>query len=153
GCFVASLGELCVWLGEQAEALGCDVLPGTAAAEVLYRDDCVAGVITGDLGLDRTGARTSRYTPGYELRGKYVIFAEGCHGHLGRSLEQRFALRAEADPPHYGIGIKEVWEIDAARHRPGHVLHTVGWPLRDTDGGGFLYHAAGRRVYAGFITS
>src|SRR5690606_15824568 len=133
GCVVASVGDLCVWLGGEAEALGCDVLTGTAAAEVLYDGDRVAGVITGDLGRDKTGAETARFTPGSKLRGKSVIFAEGCRGPLGRWLGRRYALRAAADPQHYGIGIKEIWEIDAARHRPGHVVHTVGWPLRDTD--------------------
>lgn len=153
GNHVASLGELCGWLGAEAESLGCDVLPGTAAVDVLYDGERVAGVVTGDLGVGRDGNPKAGYTPGYELRAKYTIFAEGCRGHLGRALERRFGLRNGADPQHYAIGFKEIWQIDAARHREGHVLHTAGWPLAGLDGGGFLYHAAGGRVYAGLVVS
>ncbi len=152
GNFVISLGDLCQWLASQAEALGCNVLPGFAAADVLYAGDRVAGVVTGDMGVARDGSQKPGYQPGYELRAKYTVFAEGCRGHLGRRLEARFDLRADADPQHFGIGFKEIWQIDSAKHRPGEIVHTLGWPLdAATDGGGFVYHAADARVYVGFI--
>jgi electron-transferring-flavoprotein dehydrogenase len=152
GNFVVSLGDLCQWLGTEAEALGVNVLPGFAAVDVLYDGDRVAGVITGDMGVARDGSHKANYQAGYELRAKFTVFAEGCRGHLGRRLEQRFGLRGAADPPHYGIGFKEIWQIDAASHRPGEVVHTLGWPLdAATDGGGFVYHAAHARLYVGFI--
>jgi electron-transferring-flavoprotein dehydrogenase len=154
GNYVASLGELCRWLGEQAEQLGVSVLPGFAATEVLYDGGRVTGVATGDMGVARDGTPKPAFQPGYELRGRYAIFAEGCRGSLGLELERRFGLRAGADPQHYGIGLKEIWQVDAAKHRPGEVLHTFGWPLDDaTEGGGFVYHAADRRVYVGLIVS
>lgn len=154
GNYVASLGELCRWLGEQAEALGCHVLPGFAATEVLFDGDRVGGVITGDMGVARDGNRKPGFQRGYELRGKATIFAEGCRGHLGKVLEARYDLRDGADPQHYGIGFKEIWQIDTARHRPGEVLHTFGWPLdARSDGGGFVYHAAREQVFVGFIVS
>ena len=152
GNFVVSLGDLCRWLAAQAEALGCHVLPGFAAADVLYDGERVSGVITGDLGIARDGSRKSTFQAGYELRAKYTVFAEGCRGHLGRRLEARLGLRGAADPQHYGIGFKEIWQIDAAKHRAGGILHTLGWPLdAATDGGGFVYHAADARLYIGFI--
>ncbi|HUO67114.1 MAG TPA: electron-transfer flavoprotein:ubiquinone oxidoreductase, partial [Gammaproteobacteria bacterium] len=151
---ILSLGDLCVWLGSQAEALGVSVLPGFAAADLLIEDGRVAGVVTGDFGVARDGSHKPGFQLGHELRARCVVLAEGCRGHLGRRLEQRFALRVDADPPHFGIGFKEIWEIDPKLHRPGEVVHTFGWPLDDaTDGGGFLYHAAGSRVYLGFIVS
>jgi electron-transferring-flavoprotein dehydrogenase len=154
GNFVISLGELCQWLAGQAEALGVNVLPGFAAADVLYSGDRVAGVVTGDFGIARDGSRKATYQAGYEVRAKYTVFAEGCRGHLGRRLEARFGLRAGADPQHYGIGFKEIWQVDAAKHRPGEIVHTLGWPLDvATDGGGFVYHAADGRVYLGLIVS
>jgi electron-transferring-flavoprotein dehydrogenase len=150
---VASLGALCRWLGGRAEALGCDILPGFAATEVAYDEaGRVRGVVTGDLGLARDGSPKPGHQPGYELTAKYVIFAEGCRGNLGRQLEERFELRAGCDPQHYGLGLKEIWEIDPSRHDAGAVVHTLGWPLDDaTEGGGFLYHAEGHRVYLGFV--
>jgi len=152
GNFVISLGDLCQWLASQAEALGCNVLPGFAAADVLYAGDRVAGVVTGDMGVARDGSHKPGYQPGYELRAKYTVFAEGCRGHLGRRLEARFDLRADADPQHFGIGFKEIWQVDSAKHHPGEIVHTLGWPLdAATDGGGFVYHAADARVYVGFI--
>jgi electron-transferring-flavoprotein dehydrogenase len=155
GNYIVSLGNVCRWLGAQAEQLGCHVLPATAATEVLYEGQHVAGVITGDFGVARDGTRKPNYQPGYELRAKYVIFAEGCRGHLGKMLEARFALRAaDCDPQHYGIGFKEVWQVTPAQHRAGEVVHTVGWPLDDaTDGGGFLYHAADHQVFVGLVVS
>jgi electron-transferring-flavoprotein dehydrogenase len=154
GNFIISLGDLCVWLASQAEALGVNVLPGFAAADVLYDGDRVAGVVTGDSGVARDGSHKANYQPGYELRAKYTAFAEGCRGHLGRRLEARFDLRAGRDPQHYGIGFKEIWRVDAAKHRSGQIVHTLGWPLDDaTDGGGFVYHAADGLVYLGLIVS
>jgi electron-transferring-flavoprotein dehydrogenase len=154
GNYVISLGELCVWLAGQAEALGCHVLPGFAATELLLEGDRVVGVVTGDRGVARDGRQKSGYQPGYELRAKYTVFAEGCRGHLGRELEARYGLRDGVDPQHYGLGLKEIWQVDEAKHRPGEVLHTFGWPLDfATDGGGFVYHAADRRLYVGFVVS
>ena len=154
GNFIISLGNLCQWLAKEAEALGVNVLPGFAAADVLYDGERVAGVVTGDLGLARDGSRKPTYQAGYELRAKYTVLAEGCRGHLARRLEARFDLRANADPQHYGIGFKEIWQVDAAKHRPGEIVHTLGWPLDSaTDGGGFVYHAADARVYLGLIVS
>jgi len=152
GNYIISLGKLCVWLAEQAEALEVDVFPGFAAAEVLYEDGKVAGVITGDMGVDREGRQKDSFTPGYELRARYTLFAEGVRGNLGLELMDKYDLRANSDPQHYGIGLKEVWEIDAAKHEEGLVVHSLGWPLRnDTEGGGFLYHAENNQVYLGFI--
>jgi len=153
GNYIISLGRLCQWLGEQAEALGANVFPGFAASEVLYDSDGrVTGVATSDMGVDKDGERKAAFTPGYELRGKYTIFAEGCRGNLGELLIDRFDLRADADPQHYGIGLKEIWEIDADKHEPGQVVHTAGWPLDGhTEGGGFIYHAANNQVFLGLI--
>jgi electron-transferring-flavoprotein dehydrogenase len=152
GNYVVSLGDLCRWLGAEAEALGCHVLPGFAAVDVLYDGDRVAGVVTGDMGVARDGGRKSNFQAGYELRAKYTIFAEGSRGHLGKRLERRYDLRAGVDPQHFGLGFKEIWQIDRERHRPGEILHTLGWPLEGrTDGGGFLYHAGDARVYLGLV--
>ncbi|HNP37049.1 MAG TPA: electron transfer flavoprotein-ubiquinone oxidoreductase [Woeseiaceae bacterium] len=155
GNYIISLGRLCQWLAEQAEALGVNVFPGFAAAEVLYDDNgCVAGVATSDMGIGKDGKRKSSYQRGYELRGKYTIFAEGCRGNLGEQLMRKFDLRANADPQHYGLGIKEIWEIDPALHEEGTVVHTLGWPLDNhTDGGGFVYHAANNQVFLGLIVA
>ncbi len=153
GNYIISLGRLCQWLGEQAEGLGANLFPGFAASEVLYDEQgCVIGVATSDLGIGKDGEMKSGYQAGYELLGKYTIFAEGCHGNLGQQLMQRFDLRQDADPQHYGIGLKEIWEIDADKHDEGLVVHTAGWPLDNhTEGGGFLYHAANRQVFVGLI--
>ncbi len=154
GNFIISLGDLCRWLGRRAEALGVNLFPGFAATEVLYDGERVAGIATGDMGRDRSGAPGGSFQPGYELRARHTIFAEGCRGSLGKELMRRFGLRRDCDPQHYGIGLKEVWSIDAANHREGTVVHTLGWPLsNDTEGGGFLYHAAGNQVYLGFIVA
>ncbi len=153
GNYIISLGRLCQWLGEQAEGLGANLFPGFAASEVLYDDQGrVTGVATSDLGIGKQGERKSSYQAGYELLGKYTIFAEGCHGNLGQQLMQRFDLRQDADPQHYGIGLKEIWEINADKHDEGLVVHTAGWPLDNhTEGGGFLYHAANKQVFLGLI--
>jgi electron-transferring-flavoprotein dehydrogenase len=157
GNYVISLGNLCRWLGRQAEALGVEIFPGFAAAEVLYHDTgelagAVRGVVTGDLGIGRDGQPSADYQPGMELLARYTLFAEGCRGHLGRRLEERYGLRAGVDPQVYGIGLKELWEIDPAQHRPGLVIHTAGWPLAsDTYGGSFLYHLDHHQVAVGFV--
>jgi electron-transferring-flavoprotein dehydrogenase len=155
GNYVISLGRLCQWLGEKAEAAGINVFPGFAAAEVLYDDKGrVKGVATSDMGIGKDGERKPNYEPGYELLGKYTIFAEGCRGNLGELLMKKFDLRKDADPQKYGIGLKEIWEIDPARHQEGLVVHTMGWPLDNrTEGGGFLYHADNNQVYLGFIVA
>jgi electron-transferring-flavoprotein dehydrogenase len=152
GNYVVSLGELCQWLAAQAEALGCHVLPGFAATEVLFDGERVTGVVTGDMGVARDGTPRGNFQPGFELKARYTVFAEGCRGSLGKTLEARYNLRAGADPQHFGLGFKEIWQIDPKKHRPGEIVHTLGWPLDDaTDGGGFLYHAADARVYLGLI--
>jgi len=155
GNYIISLGRLCKWLGERAEELGVNVLPGFAAAEVLYDEkERVAGVRTSDMGVGKDGRRKDSYQPGYDLFAKYTIFAEGCHGNLGKALIERFELRRDRDPQHYGIGLKEVWEIDPAGHEEGKVVHTLGWPLDNhTEGGGFLYHAADNKVLLGLIVA
>ncbi len=153
GNYVVSLGDLCRWLGRQAEALGVEIYPGFAAAEVLYDDKGgVRGVATGDMGVGRDGKPTDQYQPGIELRSKYVFFAEGCRGHLGRKLMERYRLSANSDPQVYGIGLKELWEIEPGKHKAGLVIHSAGWPLAaDTYGGSFLYHMEGDLVSVGFV--
>ena len=153
GNYIVSLAELCRWLGREAEALGVEIYPGFAAAEVLYGDDgAVAGVITGDMGLLRDGTPGPAHQPGMELRAAYTLFAEGCRGHLGKALETRFRLRQGKDPQVYGLGLKELWEIPAAQHSPGLVVHTAGWPLDpDTYGGGFVYHFGENLVSVGLV--
>ncbi len=155
GNYIISQGRLCQWLGEQAEAMDVNVFPGFAASEVLYDEQSrVTGVATSDMGIGKDGQRKPSYQPGYELRGKYTIFAEGCHGNLGLMLMDRFKLRENADPQHYGIGVKEIWEIDPDKHDEGRVVHTAGWPLDShTEGGGFLYHAENNQVFLGFIVA
>jgi electron-transferring-flavoprotein dehydrogenase len=154
GNYIISLGNLCRWLGEQAEAMGVNIFPGFAAAEVLYEDGRVAGVATGDMGIAEDGSHKPSYEAGYELRARYTIFSEGCRGNLGKQLMDRYDLRRNADPQHYGIGIKEIWEIDSVLHQQGLVVHTTGWPLDSkTEGGGFLYHADGNQVYLGYIVA
>ena len=153
GNYIISLGQLCRWLAEQAEAMGVNVFPGFAASEVLYDvDGRVTGVATSDMGVGKDGERKGSFTPGYELLGKYTIFAEGVRGNLGEELMRKFNLRENSDPQHYGIGIKEVWEVEPERHEEGLVVHTTGWPLDNhTEGGGFLYHAGNNKVYLGLI--
>jgi electron-transferring-flavoprotein dehydrogenase len=152
GNYVISLGAVCRWLGQQAEALGVEIFPGFAAAEVLWEADAVKGVATGDMGINRKGEKTDAYQPGMELHGKYTFFAEGCRGHLGRQLEAKLGLRAGVDPQVYGIGLKELWELKPERHQPGLVVHTAGWPLDPgTYGGSFMYHMEDRLVAVGFV--
>ena len=153
GNYVVSLGNVCRWLGSQAEALGVEIFPGFAASEVLYNDDgTVKGVATGDMGVGKDGKPTDNYQPGMELHAKYTLFAEGCRGQLGKQLQERFELRAGADPQVYGIGLKELWQIDPTKHQSGLVVHTAGWPLdRATYGGSFLYHMEDNLVAVGFV--
>jgi electron-transferring-flavoprotein dehydrogenase len=153
GNYIVSLGNVCRWLAKQAEALGVEIYPGFAAAEVLYHEDRrVKGVATGDLGIGRDGEQTDRYQPGMELHAKHTVFAEGCRGSLTKTLFQRFDLRRGVQPQTYGIGIKELWEVEPSKHNPGLVVHTVGWPLdRATYGGSFLYHLENNQVAVGFV--
>lgn len=154
GNYIISLGNLCRWLAQQAEGLGVEIYPGFAAQEALIDEQgVVRGIITGDLGVDREGhPKEGLYTPGMELRAKYTLFAEGCRGHLGKQLIKKYNLDSEADAQHYGIGIKEIWDIDPAKHEPGLVVHTAGWPLDDANpGGSFLYHIENNQVLVGLI--
>ncbi|WP_158774224.1 electron transfer flavoprotein-ubiquinone oxidoreductase [Cobetia sp. L2A1] len=153
GNHIISLGNLCRWLAEQAEALGVEIFPGFAASEVLYHEDgSVKGVATGDMGVGRDGEANDSYMQGIELHARYTLFAEGCRGHLGKTLYQRFDLDRDADSQHYGLGIKELWDIEPARHQPGLVVHGTGWPLSDgTSGGFFLYHGDNHQVVVGLI--
>ncbi|MDA0661425.1 MAG: electron transfer flavoprotein-ubiquinone oxidoreductase [Proteobacteria bacterium] len=153
GNYIISLGNLCRWLGEQAEALGVEIYPGFAAAEVLYTEDgAVRGVATGDMGITKEGEQGPNYQPGMELHAKYTFFAEGCRGSLGRQLMSKFDLRADCEPQTYGLGIKELWEIEPEKHQQGLVVHTAGWPLAtDTYGGSFLYHLEDNQVAVGYV--
>ncbi len=153
GNYVISLANVTRWLGQQAEALGVEIFPGFAAAEVLYHEDgSVKGVATGDMGVARDGKQTDAYQQGMELHARYTFFAEGCRGSLGKQIEAKFNLRKDADPQVYGIGLKELWEIPPEKHKPGLVVHTAGWPLdAHTYGGSFLYHMENNQVAVGFV--
>lgn len=153
GNFIVSMGNVCRWLAEQAEQLGVEIFPGFPAQEVIYNDDnSVAGIITGDMGLDAEGNPKDSFEPGMELRAKYTVFAEGCRGHLGKELIAKFGLDADSSPQHYGIGFKEIWDIAPEKHQEGLVIHSAGWPLEsDTNGGGYLYHAENNQVFVGLI--
>jgi electron-transferring-flavoprotein dehydrogenase len=153
GNYIVSLGNVTRWLAKQAEESGVEIYPGFAAAEVLYDEKgAVRGVATGDMGIGKDGQKTDAFQPGMELHAKYTFFAEGCRGSLGRQLFARFNLDAHNQPQTYGIGLKELWEIDPAKHKPGLVLHTAGWPLdRKTYGGSFLYHFENNQVAVGFV--
>ena len=155
GNYIVSMGNVCRWLAEQAEGLGVEVYPGFAASEVLFNDDgSVRGIATGDMGISASGEQKDSYMPGMELHARYTLFAEGCRGHLGKQLIRHFNLDEGKDPQHYGIGIKEIWEIPAEKHQPGLVVHGLGWPLKESgsSGGAFLYHADNNQVYIGLIT-
>jgi len=154
GNYIISLGAFTKWLAQQAENLGVEIFPGFPAAEVLYNEDgSVRGVATGNMGVGKDGEPTENFQLGMELLGKYTVFAEGARGHLGRQLIAKYKLDEGKDPQTYGLGVKEVWEIDPQRHQPGFVLHTAGWPMKsDTYGGAFLYHMEDNKVTMGFIT-
>ena len=153
GNYVVSLGSVCRWLGRKAEDLGVEIYPGFAAAEVLFNENgSVRGVATGDMGVGRDGKPNASHQAGMELHGKYTFFAEGCRGHLGRQLQDRFRHRDGVDPQVYGIGVKELWELDPSRHKPGLVVHTAGWPLdAKTYGGSFMYHMEDNLVAVGYV--
>ncbi len=154
GNYIASLGNLTRWLGEQAENLGVEIFPGFAASEVLFHEDgSIKGVATGDMGLDEAGNPKDSHEPGMELHAKYTVFAEGCRGHLGKQLIAQFGLDQDKSPQHYGIGIKELWDVEPEKHEPGLVVHGAGWPLSETGstGGAFLYHLENNQVVVGLI--
>ena len=152
GTYTGSLGNLCRWLGAQAEELGVEIFPGFAAAEVLFHEDGrVKGVATGDMGIARDGTRKPDYQPGMELHAAYTFFAEGARGSLTKEVKRQFDLERDCQPQVYGLGIKELWDIDPAKHVPGRVIHTQGWPLGSEVGGGFLYHQANGQVALGFV--
>jgi electron-transferring-flavoprotein dehydrogenase len=153
GNYIISLGELARWMASQAEALGVEIFPGFAAAEVLYDEHgAVIGVATGDMGLDKDGNQTHEFAPGMELHARQTVFAEGCHGSLTKTLIKKFDLRKDSDPQTYGLGIKELWEIDPAKHKKGLTLHTIGWPMDSkTYGGSWMYHLEGNMVSVGFV--
>jgi len=155
GNYIVSLGNVCRWLGEQAEALGVEVYPGFAVAEVLYNEDgSVKGVATGDMGVARDGSHKDSYMPGMELHAKYTLFAEGVRGSATKELIEKFNLREGVDPQTYGIGIKELWEVKPENHKEGMVIHTQGWPLDNTTaGGGFIYHLEDNQVAIGFVVA
>jgi electron-transferring-flavoprotein dehydrogenase len=153
GCYIGSLGSLCRWLAEQAEGLGVEVYPGFSVVDVIFGSDgAIEGVITGDMGVARDGSHKDNYTPGIAITGKYTLFAEGARGSLSKMLIRKLGLDAESGPQKFGIGLKELWEVPAAKHKLGFVQHTMGWPLEDKTGGGsFLYHFGERLVSVGFV--
>ena len=153
GNYIISLANLCRWLGEQAETLGVEIFPGFAASKVVYNDDhTVAGIQTGDMGVNKEGNPKDTFEPGIILKGKVTVFAEGCRGHLGKELIEKFDLDKNTSPQQYGIGFKEIWEIDPALHQEGKVMHSVGWPLDPkTYGGSFCYHAENNQIFIGYV--
>jgi electron-transferring-flavoprotein dehydrogenase len=156
GNYTGSLGNMCRWLAEQAEALGVMVFPGFPAAEVIIGDDgAVAGVITQDMGVAADGEHKGDFQPGMEIHAKYTLFAEGARGHLTKRMKSKYDLEADCQPQVYGLGVKEIWDIDPEKHVPGRVIHTQGWPLSESEswGGGFLYHQAGGQIAIGFVTA
>ena len=152
GCFTVSLANVCRWLAGKAEALGVEIFPGFAAAEVLFDDEgAVRGVATGATGIGKDGERSAQYEPGMELHAKYTFFAEGVRGHLTKELKRIFDLERDCQPQVYGLGIKELWDVEPDKHEEGKVVHTQGWPLEDANGGGFIYHQADGQVALGFV--
>ena len=155
GNFIVSLSQLGRWMAEQAEALGVEIFPGFAAAEILYNEDgSVKGVATGDMGIGKDGEKTDMYEPGMELHAKQTIFAEGCHGSLTKQLIAQFDLRKDSDPQTYALGVKEIWEVDPSKHEQGKIVHTAGWPMDSkTYGGSWIYHIDQNRISIGFVTA
>lgn len=152
GNYIVSVANLCRWLAQQAEQLGVEIFPGFAASEVLIEDNTVKGILIGDMGLDKHGQAKDSFVAGMELRAKYTVFAEGCRGHLGKQLIKHFALDNDKSPQHYALGFKEIWDVPAAKHQAGLVVHSAGWPLAsDTSGGGYLYHAENQQIVVGLI--
>ncbi len=154
GNYIISLGNFCRWLAKQAEALGVEIFPGFSASSLLLENNTVKGVITGDMGISKTGEHKAEFMPGMELRARYTVFAEGSRGHLGKQLINHFCLDKGKDPQHYGIGIKEIWQVPEEVYQPGRVVHTIGWPLSltKTTGGGFMYHLDNNEVVVGLVT-
>jgi electron-transferring-flavoprotein dehydrogenase len=154
GTFTGSLANLCRWLAGKAEELGVEIFPGFPAAEVLYHDDgSMKGVATGAMGIGRDGQQKGDYQPGMELHARYTFFAEGARGSLTKQVKKQFDLEADCQPQVYGIGIKELWDVDPAKHKPGTVVHTQGWPLDDAWGGGWIYHQDNNQVSIGFVVA
>jgi electron-transferring-flavoprotein dehydrogenase len=152
GNYVLSLGNLCRWLGEHAESLGVEIFPGFPASKIVYENDSVIGIQTGDMGISIEGEQKPGFEPGIEIRAKHTVFAEGCRGHLGKELIAKFNLDEGKDPQHYGIGFKEVWKIPKEQHEPGLVMHTNGWPTSfDTPSGSYLYHGENEEVFLGYV--
>lgn len=152
GNYIVSMGNVCRWLAEQAENLGVEIFPGFSAHSLIIEDDIVKGIVTGDMGVDKNGNEKDGYMPGMELRAKYTVFAEGCRGHLGKQLINQFALDEECSPQHYGLGFKEIWQVEESKHHLGKVVHGTGWPLNgDTGGGAFMYHSENNQVVVGLI--
>lgn len=152
GNYIVSMGNVCRWLAEQAEQLGVEVFPGFAAADIIYNDDgSVGGVLTGDMGVSESGEHKDGYMPGMELRAKYTVFAEGSRGHLGKQLIRKFELDKGKSPQHYALGFKEIWDVDPSKHQEGLVVHSAGWPLDESSGGSYLYHAENNQVLVGLI--
>lgn len=152
GNYILSMANMCRWLGEQAEALGVEIYPGFTASDIHYDDNGnVAGIVTGSLGLSAKGEEKDAYVPGMLLTGKYTVFAEGCRGHLGKTLIAKYALDKDVSPQHYAIGFKEIWDVPAEQHQQGLVVHTAGWPLDKATGGSYLYHGENNQVFVGLI--
>jgi len=154
GNYIISLGNLCRWLAEQAEMLGVEIFPGFAASQAIFHEDgSVKGILTGDMGIAEDGTQKDGYMPGMELHAKYTVFAEGCRGHIGKTLINKFELDKGKQPQHYGLGIKEIWKVPAEQHHQGKVVHSAGWPMSESSssGGGFLYHIEDNQVAVGFI--
>ena len=151
--YIISLANMCRWLAEEAEKLGVEIYPGFAAKEVLFDDkDSVIGIATGDMGIDKNHEKTSAFEAGIELIGKYTLFAEGCRGHLGKQLIKKYSLDNGKSPQSYGIGLKEIWEIDSKNHKEGSIMHSAGWPLStNVYGGSFLYHMDNNQISIGFV--
>ena len=151
GNYVMSLANLCRWLATQAEGLGVEIFPGFTASEIIFEDNVVKGILTGEMGISKEGEKKASYQPSMELRGKYTIFAEGCRGHLGKQLISKYELDAESDPQHYGIGFKEVWDVPEELHSEGTVMHTLGWPSMESGAGSYFYHGENNQVYLGIV--
>ena len=151
--YIISLANMCRWLAEQAEALGVEIFPGFPASEIIYNEDgSVKGVATQDMGIDKEGNKKDSFESGIELHAKVTVFAEGCRGHLGKQLIKQFELNKGKDPQQYGIGLKEIWEVDENQHEEGLVMHTAGWPLDNkTYGGSFMYHAENKQIFLGYV--
>ena len=151
GNYIMSLANFTRWLGTQAESLGIEIFPGFTAAEIIFEDNIVKGVLTGEMGISKDGEKKASYQPSMELRGKYTIFAEGCRGHLGKQLINKYNLDENKDPQHYGIGFKEIWEISPEDHKEGTVMHTMGWPSNGTISGSYFYHGENNEAYIGYV--